>query len=294
MKSTVESTKVRSPAPARLDLAQSLTGLALALFMWTHLVLVSSILLGKDAMWFVTRLMEARFLTAGGTGYPVIVTIIGIVVFALFIVHAGIALRKFPASWKQYRVLRDQMGMMKHTDTNLWFIQFVTGFVLFFLASVHIYVMTTHPGQIGPYASSDRFVSEVMWPLYLLLLLAVELHATIGMYRLAGKWGVFDGKDPRATRRRPKKLKNGRTAFFLVIGLLTCPVSAQTRVARRVGAGRARRRRGGRGGEGRRSTGEQPAGRYSGARPPPPRGSACSRTETTQTRLPRPITAIFG
>ncbi len=32
--------------------------------MWTHLILVSSILLGKDAMLWITHLMEARFLRA--------------------------------------------------------------------------------------------------------------------------------------------------------------------------------------------------------------------------------------
>ena len=65
------------------------------------------------------------------------------------------------------------MSMMKHKDTNLWFYQALTGFIMFFLGSVHIYVMASHPDQIGPYASADRFVSEYFWPLYLVLLVAV-------------------------------------------------------------------------------------------------------------------------
>lgn len=221
MKRKIDKTEGVSRIPARLDLTQSLTGLILALFMWTHLVLVSSILLGSDAMYAVTSLMEAKFLTGGERGYPIIVSFIGVIILALFIIHAGIAMRKFPISWREYKVLRNQMGMMKHGDTNLWFIQALTGFVMFFLGSVHIYVITTHPGEIGPYASSDRFVSDYMWPLYFVLLFAVELHATIGMYRLAVKWGIFDGKNPRVTRKRLKMLKNVLTIFFLTIGLLS-------------------------------------------------------------------------
>jgi fumarate reductase subunit C len=113
------------------------------------------------------------------------------------------------------------MGMMKHSDTNLWYYQVVTGFIMFFLGSVHLYVMISHPDKIGPYASSDRFVSEYFWPLYLVLLVAVELHATIGMYRLAIKWLTFRGTNPRAKRKRLKVLKNALTVFFLVVGAAT-------------------------------------------------------------------------
>jgi succinate dehydrogenase/fumarate reductase cytochrome b subunit len=45
------STRLEAPRwPARLDLLQSGTGLALGLFMWVHMFFVSSILLGKDVM----------------------------------------------------------------------------------------------------------------------------------------------------------------------------------------------------------------------------------------------------
>jgi fumarate reductase subunit C len=224
-------------APARLDLAQSLSGLGLALFMWTHLLLVSSILLGKDAMYWVTGVMEGRFLTNGEHGYPVLVSLIGILIFAVFILHAGIAIRKFPVSWAQHRILRNQMSMLKHPDTNMWYTQVVTGFFMFFLGSVHLYVMITHPDQIGPYGSSDRFVSEYMWPLYFVLLFAVELHAAIGMYRLAVKWGVFDGKDPRKNRTRLKMLKNAMTVVFLALGLLTFAAYTKIGIEHRDRAG---------------------------------------------------------
>ena len=51
------------------------------------------------------------------------------------------------------------------------------------------------------YESSARVWDEYMWPLYILLLLAVEFHGTIGLYRLCVKWGWFDGENPKATRK---------------------------------------------------------------------------------------------
>jgi len=221
MKNLIDDTVTASPVPARLDVAQSVTGLILAVFMWVHLFLVSSILMGKKAMFYVTGFFELRFLHDWNHGYPVIVSVIGITIFTIFIIHAGIAVRKFPISWKQHRIIRHQMGMMKHKDTNLWYWQVVTGFIMFFLGSVHLYVMISHPDKIGPYASSDRFVSEYFWPLYLILLIAVELHATIGMYRLAVKWLSLKGTNPKATRHRLKTLKNALTVFFLTVGALT-------------------------------------------------------------------------
>ena len=47
--------------PARLDLMQSASGLFLGLFMWGHMVLVASILLGKDAMYTITRFFEGYY-----------------------------------------------------------------------------------------------------------------------------------------------------------------------------------------------------------------------------------------
>ena len=134
--------------------------------------------------------------------------------------HALLALRKFPSNYRQFATFRGHMRMMQHEDTTLWFWQVFTGFALFFLASVHLYVMLTRPDRIGPYESADRVWSEHFWPLYILLLLAVELHGGIGLYRLAVKWGWFAGADANATRRRLKRAQVGASpSFFLVARL---------------------------------------------------------------------------
>jgi fumarate reductase subunit C len=205
--------------PARLDVLQSASGLALVLFLWGHMFFVASILLGKDAMWTVTRFFEGYYLF--GEAHPWIVSVIVAFVIALFVGHAVLALRKLPGSYRQYREFRSHMNVFHHADTSLWFWQAVTGFALMFLASPHLYVMLTQADSIGPYGSSDRVWSDRMWGLYVLLLLAVELHGGIGLYRLAVKWGWFANHDPLAVRARLRRLKWALTGFFLALGFLT-------------------------------------------------------------------------
>jgi len=142
-------------------------------------------------------------------------------VIALLVAHAFLALRKFPINYQQFTTFRSHMKMMRHSDTTLWFGQAFTGFALFFLAAPHVFVMLTRPDLIGPYESADRVWSGHYWPLYILLLLAVELHGGIGLYRLAVKWGWFAGSDPNHARRTLTVLKWSLTVFFLVLGFTT-------------------------------------------------------------------------
>jgi len=215
----IETGVRKSRTPAKLDYIQSASGLLLALFMWAHMALVSSILLGKDAMYFVSKMLEGEVFF--GESYPLLVTGTAAFIFIVFITHALIALRKFPGSFKQYRKYRAHMKRMKHGDTNLWFYQIMTGFAMFFLGSIHLFIIMTNSGDIGPYASSDRIVSSWMAPLYVLLLLAVEFHGTIGLYRLAIKWGWFEGKDAKKSRKKLKIYKWSITIFFLTLGFLS-------------------------------------------------------------------------
>ena len=209
----------KSRTPAKLDYIQSATGLVLALFMWAHMMLVSSILLGEEVMYKVTKLLEGEPIF--GASYPILVTLTAIGIFIIFITHAAIAIRKFPGSFKEYRLYRAHMKRMNHSDTNMWMYQVMTGFVMFFLGSIHLFIIMSNPADIGPYASSDRIVSEWMGAVYILLLLAVEFHGTIGLYRLSIKWGWFEGKDAKKSRKKLKTYKWSLTIFFMLLGLLS-------------------------------------------------------------------------
>lgn len=221
--------------PARLDTLQSASGLALALFMWGHMFLVASILISERAMWTVTKVFEGYFLF--GRSYPIIVSLLALCVFLLLMLHAALAMRKFPANYRQYRTFLAHRSMIRHEDTTLWWVQVITGFALFFLASIHLYQMIMHPGDIGPYASSDRVWTGNFWPLYIVLLLAVELHGGIGLYRLSVKWGWWEGRDPAHTLKRLKQVKWALTAFFLVLGAATLAAYIKIGIAHQDQAG---------------------------------------------------------
>jgi succinate dehydrogenase subunit C len=156
-----------------------------------------------------------------GRSFPVIVSFVVAAVIALLVVHASLAVRKFPINYRQLSLFRGHMAMMRHEDTTLWYWQVMTGFALFFLAAPHVYIMLSRPDLIGPFESADRVWSAHYWPLYILLLLAVEFHGGIGLYRLAVKWQWFGGDDPNTTRKRLKTLKWALTVFFLALGVAT-------------------------------------------------------------------------
>ncbi|MCE9680478.1 fumarate reductase cytochrome b subunit [Shewanella sp. AS1] len=200
---------------AWLDLSQSLSGVILAVFLWTHLILVSSILLGSEAMSFVARTMELSFLSDDGHGYPWVVTCIAILIALLAIVHVVVALQKLPVSLQQQRALKAQMQVINHSDTRLWRMQAMTGVVILLLLPVHLWLIGSAPETIGPQGSADRIWNQGVWMLYLPLLLTVELHAAIGVYRVALKWGAARDLN---TRKRLRNLKTIMSVLFVVVG----------------------------------------------------------------------------
>ena len=205
--------------PARMDVLQSLTGLLLVLFIWGHMFFESSILLGKDAMFWVTRMFEGEHIL--GKPYPALVSVVVWIIFMLVALHAVLALRKFPANYRQYLRLHGHLEGLRHEDTTLWYVQVITGFVMFFLAGTHLFGMLLQPDNIGPYASADRVWSGRFWILYLLLLVSVHLHAGIGVYRLAMKWGPLTSANAKIYRKRAKTAMWGIIIFFTVFGSIT-------------------------------------------------------------------------
>lgn len=200
---------------AWLDLVQGASGGVLVLFMWVHMFLVSSILLGKDAMFTVTRILEGEPLF--GRAYPALVSAVAVTILAIFLVHAFVALWKMPAGYRQYRQMWRHTRGLRHTDTSLWLVQVATGLVLMFTATIHLYEMIMHPADIGPHASAARVVGGA-WLLDLVLMFAVEVHAGIGIYRLILKWDLFG-----LTRRRQmlRRVVTAIVGFYLLLGVAT-------------------------------------------------------------------------
>ena len=145
--------KGKSRWPARMDLAQSLSGLLLGLFMWVHMVLVSSILISKDAMWIVAKAFEGFFVF--GRSVPALVSMAVGGVSMLVVLHAFLAMRKFPANFHQYSSFTGHRALLRHGDTTLWWLQVVTGFALFFLVlglaslAAYIKIGVEHGARVG-------------------------------------------------------------------------------------------------------------------------------------------------
>jgi fumarate reductase subunit C len=230
----LDEVRGKSRVPALLDISLSISGLLLALFMFGHLIFVSSILLGEHAMYTVTRLFEGYFLF--GRAYPWLVSMAVFVVICLFFAHAALALRKFPASYRQFRIMRVHAAVLGHADTRLWLVQVYTGFAMFFLGSAHLFGMLVDPDEIGPYASADR-VWGGTWPVDLLLLLAVAAHLGIGLYRSAVKWGWPEGGDATVSRKWLKRAGLVITLVFLSLGLLSLAAYMKTGYEHRERAG---------------------------------------------------------
>ncbi|EDQ02626.1 fumarate reductase cytochrome b subunit [Shewanella benthica] len=202
------------PWSAKADKIQSATGILLGCFLLAHLHFESSILLGKQAFYQVVQILEGGMFSETGHGFPIVTQIFSMLILLVVILHAAVALRRFPVQIGQWRALRRHMNVIKHKDSHAWFWQLVTGFILFFLAPVHIFTMITNP-EIGPHLSAERVYHANAWLLYALLLPAVVIHAMIGLYRVAVKWGIT------ANRSGLRKLAKVMIIYLITIGVFS-------------------------------------------------------------------------
>ena len=191
---------------AYLDWLQMLTGTALILFMWSHMILVASVNLGPHVMDRLAEFLEATYMAQ--TGGPIVAFI--------FLVHFILAARKVPFRVEQQNTIWKLSRQLKHTDTYMWLIQVVTAMIILIMGSIHMWtVLTDFP--ITAAKSAARIQGGFWLVFYLILLPMVELHVGIGFYRIAVKWGFARRKD----RKRYKRFENYLTAIFISIGLIT-------------------------------------------------------------------------
>ena len=223
-----------SVAAARRELAYELlsggTGLLLALFMWGHVILVGSILTGERGFDWLATFLEDYYIAQ-----PTVVAVV-----TLFLVHAVFAARKIPAQLRERRrILELSRGLNRsgrekvptrtefspfrpHVESLLWIWQVRTGMIILVLGSFHLIllavdILTPLYGDIAGIESGTSMarVSAGLWLPYAVLLLCVEFHASVGLYRLAIKWGA-DLWMSRQTMHRLEQI-----IFWVVLGLGT-------------------------------------------------------------------------
>ncbi|MEA4858632.1 succinate dehydrogenase/fumarate reductase cytochrome b subunit [Solidesulfovibrio sp.] len=191
---------------AYLDWLQMLTGAALIAFMWCHLILVSSILLGPGVMNALAWFFEATYMAQVG----------GPLIFLAFLLHFVLAARKIPFATGQQRLMLSNAKRLRHPDTWLWIVQATTAMGILILGAVHMWVVLTNL-PITAEKSAARIQTGFWFVFYLFLLPMVELHVGIGFYRILVKWGFLD----RQGRWSIKKKENLLTGIFIAIGLLS-------------------------------------------------------------------------
>ena len=184
---------------ARLELALSATGVGLAGFMVTHMGLLFTVLLGANALDTLAEFMERYYLLHAFV--PVLAV--------MFVGHVYLAARKVPTAFPQQRALVRHMRSLRHLDTWTWAAQVLTGIALLALAAIHLWVVLADL-PIEASKSGARVFGVYLW-FYLAFIVVVEAHMSIGLYRLAVKWGL-------ATRPWAHRILTAWTVAILSLG----------------------------------------------------------------------------
>ena len=190
---------------AYLDWLQMLTGAGLVLFMWCHMLLVSSVVISPRIMDAIAEFFEVTYMAQVG----------GPVIFVTMIVHFILAARKIPFRAEGQKTIWAHAKMMHHADTWLWVVQAVTAMIVLIMGSIHLFVVLSDL-PITAVKSAARVQEGWGW-FYLILLPSIELHVSVGFYRIGVKWGFIKTAD----RPKAKKAENIMFAVFMAIGLVT-------------------------------------------------------------------------
>lgn len=191
---------------ACLDWLQMLSGAALVLFMWCHMILVSSVILSPSLMNGIAWFFEVTYMAQVG----------GPIIFMVFIAHFIIAARKIPFTANGQETAWAHAKMLHHRDTWLWIVQVVTAMIVLVMGAIHMWVIL-NDFPITAEKSAARVASGGWLWFYFILLPMIELHVSVGAYRIGVKWGLI------TTENRPKAKRIELYMFcaFMVIGVIT-------------------------------------------------------------------------
>ena len=207
---------VRPRRDAVLDGLQMLSGVVLVLFMWCHMLLVSSVIISPRLMNAIAWFFEATYMAQVG----------GPLLFALFIVHFVLAARKIPFTANGQETIWAHAKMLHHRDTWLWIVQAVTAMIILIMGAIHMWVVLNDL-PITAARSAARVQSGGWLWFYIILLPLIELHVSIGAYRIGVKWGFIT----RENRPKAKRLELYVFGAFMLVGVTTLIVLANMATA---------------------------------------------------------------
>lgn len=180
MKGTVScATVVKTTTSGRIDLAQALTGVVLAIFTLMHSVFLATVLLSPKIMNGLGWLLEVTYLAQ--IGAPIILLIM--------VTHFLLAVRKMPVGLGELPVFYSHAKRMRHGDTWLWLVQAATAVIVLVMVSIHVFTIIMN---LPITAETSAFREQNGWtPFYIILMLCVGLHLGIGLFRVGVKYGFI-------------------------------------------------------------------------------------------------------
>jgi fumarate reductase subunit C len=183
-----------------------ITGAVLVFFMWCHMLLVSSVILTPKLMDAIAWFFEATYMVQAG----------GPIIFICFIAHFILAARKIPFTADDQERAWSHARMLRHRDTWLWIVQVATAMIILVMGAIHMWVVLNDlPITAG--RSAARVASGGWLPFYFILLPMIELHVSVGAYRIGVKWGLIT----RQNRQKAKRIEVCMFVAFMLIGVVT-------------------------------------------------------------------------
>jgi fumarate reductase subunit C len=163
-----------------MELLELATGLLLFMFVQFHLFALSSMILGAEVFNRDSHRMDELYISY--VGIPIVIVAI--------LVHGLLAMRKAPWKFQEFRVYLTHSRRLAHLDTWAWGVQILTGCMILVFAAIHVFtVLNTWPINA---ATSLARVQGGYFSSFVLLLMAAEIHAMVGLYRILVKWTSFN------------------------------------------------------------------------------------------------------
>lgn len=169
-----------APWSGLAELVVSLSGVGLALFMFMHLGLLFSVVLGSSKMDSLAAFLEDNYLLQAGA--PVLIVILA--------VHVIMTSRKVPTTVRQQIAMGRSVRRLRHFDTWTWAFQVISGTLMLVLAAIHLWIILTHL-PIEAATSSARVHHIYYLVMYAPFVVLAETHTSLGLYRVAVKWGLI-------------------------------------------------------------------------------------------------------
>ncbi len=169
----------KTSLPGRMDFVQAISGALLAIFTLMHLLFVSTVLISPSLMNGLGWLLEELYLAQIG----------GPLILLIMVIHFIIAARKMPFHVGSLQLFFRHAKAMRHCDTSLWLVQVITAIMLLVMVTSHIFVVLS---ALPITAESSALREQSGWsPFYVVLLICVGLHLSIGLFRIGVKYGYI-------------------------------------------------------------------------------------------------------